>query len=404
LFIGQLARGTGMWMQMVTVPWLVLILGGSAFDLGLVTSMQFIPALVLAPFGGVLADRLPKRKVLMATQLVGGLQATALLLLVLTDLVAIWHLLVLAVVYGLVTAVELPVRQAFSAELVPREDLRNAISLHSAAWNTTRLVGPGIAGLLIATAGIAASVAVSAVASTIVIATVSMMSRRDKHREPVDASEARGILGSLADAFRYALRTPSVLWSLVLIGAGSAMGIMIFQTLAPLFAVNILGLGSAGYGSLMGIWGAGAVVAAFTIAFRGGRDTRRAMVVGALVLAVLLVVLAMAEVPEIAFGITALLGFFQIMMVQNVNLTVQQVVPHELRGRVMGLYVTVFHGANPLGALTAGTMAELLGIQGTFVLGGVALAAVALTVAWRLRGEPQIADTSRPPRPEAAGT
>ena len=222
-WIGQIISLVGTWMQSVSQPWLVLLLHGSPIQLGLVLAFQFAPSLALAPLGGVLADRVDKRRLLIFTQSVAALQALVLFGLTVTGVVQIWHIMALALALGFVNALDMPVRQAFAAELVPREDLMNAITLNSASFNLARVIGPAVAGITLAFFGPAFNFAINAVSYLGVLVALrwmdpaAMLRRARPERHP-------SIRSSLKEGISYALRTPNVLWPLVLLAGMGTFG------------------------------------------------------------------------------------------------------------------------------------------------------------------------------------
>ncbi|HEX2195117.1 MAG TPA: MFS transporter [Candidatus Limnocylindria bacterium] len=380
---GQIVSLVGTWMQSVSQPWLVLLLGGSPIQLGTVLALQYAPALFLAPLGGVLADRVDKRRALMVANAVASLEAVVLFSLTVTGVVEIWHVMVLASVLGVVNAVEMPLRQAFSAELVPRRDLANAIALNSATFNLARILGPAIAGLTLAIFGPAFNFALNAVSYLAVLAGLWLMRPGELLlRERPD--EPGSVRSSLAEGLRYARRTPSVLWPLVLLGGFAIFG-MNFQTLLPLYARDTLGLGAEGYGALFASMGAGSLVGSLTLAFVGSRRPLAALIMGgAVFFLVFEVALGLVRVPLAAFPLMVVLGLSSMLMVNSINVMIQGSVADELRGRVMSLYVTVFAGSAPIGGFFAGVVAELWGPPAGFLLGAAITSAFVAVVAWQL--------------------
>jgi MFS family permease len=283
-----------------------------------------------------------------------------------------------------VTALELPVRQAYLTELVPPELGTNAVALHSTAWNTARFIGPGLAGVMIATLGIAATFAFAAIVAVVVGWTILVIERRPRHRRP-RAPVTMRVLASLREGAAHAARDPLIRWALVFVTAGGILGIQTFQTLAPLYATDALGLGAGGYGALVSIWGLGAVVASYGIAWFGHGDRRPWLVLGGLGMALVLGAMALVQVVPVAFVLAGLLGVCQIALVQNALISVQQAAPDAMRGRVMGLYTTVFQGFSPLGALLAGITAGLVGVPGAMLLASLVLAGVMTAGAVGLR-------------------
>ena len=401
-WFGQLVSLAGTWMQSVSQPWLVLLLGGSPLQLGLVIALQYTPAMFLAPISGVLADRVDKRKALMAAQAAAMLQAAVLFTLTITGVVEIWHILILASVLGLVNAVEMPMRQAFAAELVPREELMNAIALNSSSFNAARIVGPAIAGVTLALWGPAANFGINAVSYLAVLFGLSRMDPSALHR--IERPERfDSVLASLAEGLRYARRTPMVLWPLVLLAGMATFG-MNFQTLLPLFARNTLQLGADGYGALFAVMGVGSLVGSLALAYSGSqRPLLRLILGGAVVFAAFEAALGLSRSLFAIYPIIAMVGLASMLMVNTINVTVQYHVPNELRGRVMSLYVMVFAGSAPLGGFFAGAVSELWGAPVGFLLGAGISTVVIVLAGWQLLRQGNVrADDAAPPGPVAA--
>jgi len=374
-FGGMVGRGAIVWLLFVSLPWYALQLGAGPVELGVVTALQSLPTLFVAPFGGVVADRLHRPRVLVACQLLSAVVAGALCLATVAGLVTIPLLMLAALSLGVITALELPVRQAYLTELVPAELATNAVALHSTAWNTARFIGPGLAGVLIATVGIAATFAFAALVAVIVAWTILVIEQRPWHRRERAPITTR-VLESLREGAAHAARDPLIRWSLVFVTAGGILGIQTFQTLAPLYATEELGLGAGGYGALISVWGLGAVMAAYAMAWFAQGDRRPWLIAGGLGMAVALGALALVDLVPVAFALALALGVCQIALVQNAMISVQQAAPDAMRGRVMGLYTTVFQGFSPFGAILAGVTASLLGVPGAMLLAAIALACV----------------------------
>jgi MFS family permease len=398
LFIsGQIVSLVGTWMQSVSQPWLVLLLGGSPIQLGIVLALQFTPPMLFSPLGGVLADRVDKRKVLMGTQLGAMIQAGILFALTFSGVVEIWHIYVLAFSLGMVSSVDMPVRQAFAAELVPREDLVNAIALNSATFNAARVVGPAIAGITLALFGPAANFGINTVSYFAVLAGLWMIDPVGLYRAERPAQFA-SVRSSLAEGFRYAKNTPSILWPLVLLG-GVAMFGMNFQTLLPLYARDEMGMGASGYGALYAAMGVGSLIGSLWLAFSGGRRALARLILGGCaVFVVFLLVLGLLPTPYAAFPTIVVVGIASMLMVNTINVTIQNGVTDELRGRVMSLYVLVFAGSAPIGGILAGTLAELFGAAMAFVIGAAVSGVVLAVVAWQLLSKGALRDIGRPSR------
>ncbi|HEV7200553.1 MAG TPA: MFS transporter [Candidatus Limnocylindria bacterium] len=377
---GQVVSLVGTWMQSVSQPWLVLELGGSALQVGTVIALQFAPALFLAPIGGVLADRFDKRGLLLVTQALAMLQAATLFGLTFSGGIEIWQIQVLALILGITSAFDMPVRQSFVAEVVPRRDLLQAIALNSASFNLARVVGPAVAGITLALFGSAFNFGINTLTYTAVLVGLLLIDPKTLIRVPIPAIQP-SIRTSLREGFQYAAQTPSVLWLLVLLG-GMSVFAMNFQTLLPLFARFTLDMDAGAYGALFAVMGAGSLVGSLVLAFMGeSRPRLRLILGGGVAFLVFEVMLGLIRTPALAYPVVALVGLASMLMVNTINATVQRSVPDELRGRVMALYVTVFAGSGPLGGLFAGAVAQVLGPPAGFII-GAALASIFLALTW----------------------
>lgn len=385
----QFVSQVGWWMQGVALPWLLLELGGTPTQLGLIVALQFGPAMFLAPVGGVLADRFDKRRILVVTESLAKVQALVLFFLVVSGVAEIWHVLAVTATIGLVSAVDMPVRQAFAAELVPKDDLLNGIALNSASFNLARVLGPALAGVMIATVGNGANFAFNAATYFAALAGLLRLDA-SRIRRLVPGGDGRTPLRStLTAGVEFAWRTPTVLWALVLL-AGIFLFAMNFSTLLPLFAHDALALDGAGYGALFAAMGIGALAAALLLAFMGSRPILALILGSGAAFAVFLVLLGLSRSPVMAYPLMVGNGFFGMLLVNGLNGVVQWHVPDELRGRVMALWVTVFAASVPGGALLAGVVAERWGSPAGFVLGGLLFGAVLAFVAWQLVREPSV--------------
>ena len=383
-WFGQMGSLIGAWMQSVALPWLVLDLGGSPIQLGLVMAFLFGPAMFLAPIGGVLADRLDKRRTLLAVNAVAMLQATTLFLLALSGSIEIWHVYLLGLVAGVVNAVEMPVRQSFVAELVPRRDLTNAIALSSTSFNLSRVIGPAIAGLTIAAFGVWSNFAINAVSYVSVLVGLFLIDPSRLHAVP-RPDVFPSIRSSLGEGLRFARATPSVLWPLVLLGGTAALA-MNYQTLLPLFVRDALGMDSGGYGVVYAAMGLGALVGSLALAFMAHRRPMLRLIIGGgAIFLILAFALGFVRTPPLAVALVVGIGLTSMLMVNTINVTIQNSVPDALRGRVMALYVTVFAGTAPIGGLIAGAMAQAFGAPVALSVGAALGGVVLVLVAWQLR-------------------
>lgn len=387
-FGGQIVSLVGTWMQMVAQAWLVLELTGDPFLLGVVAAMQFLPVTILGLFGGLIADSLPKRRTLLATQVVQMLLAFGLFALVVTGHVEIWHIIVMAALLGITNAVDMPTRQAFVVEMVGRGDVANAVALNSAVFNGSRIIGPAVAGIVIGAAGGDTSVAflLNGISFLAVIAAYGLMRDEELDLPPLLArpTSMGGVWTTLAEGIGYVRRTDLVLMATVIVGLASLFG-MNFGVVIPAMARGVLGTDATGYGFLMTASGIGSLTAALLIAFSG--HSRPAVIGGgALLLGVSL--LAASRIGDFwpAMAAMALMGFGAISMAATANATIQLSVPDELRGRVISVYTTVFVGSSPIGALVAGWIASGYGVEASLAVSGLACVLIGATAtAWLRR-------------------
>jgi len=401
-FAGQGLSLVGTWMTAVAQSWLVLQLTGDPFDLGLIGVAQFTPVLILGLFGGLIADALPKRSTMYATQLVAMGVSFLLFALAATHTVQLWHVFVLAVVMGVRNAVDMPTRQAFAVDMVGREDLGNAVALNSAMFNGARIVGPAIAGVAIGAFGVAPAFLIDAISFLAVLVALFLMdgdALRSAPRLERPAS-AGAVAANLAEGLTYVRRTGVIFLAVVVIGVVATFGIN-FSIVIPPLAATTLGVGAAGYGFLMAASGTGSLVAALLIAFRGTRPSR--MLLGAVVLGVAEMVIGTSQSYAADLALMFMAGAGAITMMATANTTMQLAVPDALRGRVMSVYTTVFAGSSPVGGLTMGAIASSFGAQVALFVGGLVsfvagLAGVAWYRALKAAGEiPARVDSGRLP-------
>jgi MFS family permease len=368
-YLGQLLSLGGSWMQSTAQGWLVLELTGSALRLGIVTATASLPTLVFTLWAGDLADRHDKRRILVVAQAVS--LAAALVLAVLTDVGAItfaW-ILGLVLVLGTASAFEIPTRQAFFVDLVGSRDLPNAIALNSAAFNATRIVGPALAGILIGTAGIAACFYANAVSYVAVLAGLLLI-RLPRHRA---APRVLSTLESIREGLAY-IRGDRLSRTLVWLVAGMSITAFPYIMLLPVFARDVLRVGAPGLGTLLAATGAGALVAGIALAARGAALRRGPLILGAsAAFGLLLLAFATTRSFPLALLLLAAAGFSMILNNASVNALLQARVPDRLRGRVMSVYVFMFVGSTPLGALQAGWLARVYGAPTALAVGALAL-------------------------------
>jgi len=355
-FIGQLISFTGTWMQSVALGWLVLRLTDSPALLGLVAVASSLPVLLLSLPAGTVIDRVSKWRLLIATQLVAMLLAVILAVLTLTGTVQVWHVLVLAALLGVVNAFDAPARQAFTVEMVGREDLLNAIALNASIFNAARMVGPAVAGVVVALIGEGPAFALNATSFLFVLAGLLMM-RLPAHTRPAGSWRA----GQLREGLAYIAGEPRVRALLVQAGAISLF-CFVYLPLLPIFARDVFGMGADGLGLLAGASGFGALVAALMLAVLGDRIPRgRLLMAAALVYPALMIgFTAMRSLP-LAMLFLALAGWAGVTTMALTNTLIQSIVPDALRGRVMSVFTLLLMGLSPMGGLAAGTLAQLVG-------------------------------------------
>lgn len=365
---GMLVSNVGTWMQRVAQDWLVLVvLGAGPASLGITTGLQFLPFLLVAPLGGVLADRFPKHHLLRATNAFLGAVGLTLGVLVLTGAVQVWHVYVLAFLLGVGAALDNPARQAFVSELVGPDELTNAVGLNSASFNAARLAGPAAAGLLIAVIGTGWVFIVNALTFAAPIVALSLL--RTKVTAPRSSEdEDVGPLGRLAEGFRYVRGRPDILMLMGVMFFVGTFG-MNFQMTSALMATQVFDKGPAEYGVLGSIMAIGTLTGAL-VAARRGAPRRRVVIIGALVFGALEILAGLMPTYE-SFAVSLVpLGMAAMTVLVVGNAYVQTTVPRVVRGRVMSLYVMVLMGGTPLGAPMIGWVAELLGARWSLLGGG----------------------------------
>jgi predicted MFS family arabinose efflux permease len=380
-FAGQAVALVGAWMQQVAQAWLVLSLTNSPLRLGLVGSLSFTPVLLFAIVGGAVADRLPKRRLLVVTQSVLATQTLTLAALVWTGHVRYWHVCVLAIVWGIANTIDLPTRQSFVVEMVGRADVPNAVALNSAAFNAARIVGPALGGVLIARAGVAPAYVINGCAFIVVIGTLLAMRARGA---PLPRT-GNGLAAEIAEGLAYARRTPRIM---LVLGVLFVISITVFNfsIYVPLFARNVVQRGPEGLGLLMAAVGVGAVGGALTLGLLRAPSLTLLFVTGFLSCAGLLTMSALRDFTLSAVTLF-LLGWVSVIVATGCNVALQLAAPDALRGRIMSLHTFIYGGVFPVGAFTVGSISEQWGVPmafraaGTFGLVGLG----AVLAWWRLR-------------------
>jgi len=382
-YAAQLLALVGGWMQTVAQAWLVLQLTDSPFKLGLISTLQFSPILMFSLVAGAVADRLPKRGLLVTTQTTLACQALLLGALVSTGRVQYGHVAVLGLVLGFANAVDQPARQSFVMDMVGKGDVANAVALNSAAFNAARIVGPAVAGVLIGRVGVGPVFFINSVGFVGVILTLLRLEARG-----LPARERRAtMLEEIVEGLRYARRTPRLLLALGLVLSVSLF-VFNFTVYVPLLARTVLGLGAEGFGFLMASLGVGAVAGALTVGGFGSREPELGrMFLSAAVAFAALLGLGLSRHVWTAAPLLFVTGYFGIMLMATCNTSMQLRAPDALRGRVMSLYTWVTGGVFPVGAFLVGSISQAWGVSAAFLwngtLGLLALAGIMLW--WRLR-------------------
>ncbi len=376
---GGLVSLTGSWIQITAQSWLVYDLTGSPFMLGMVALANTIPTMVLALFGGVIADRSEKRHLLIATQSTFMAVSVVLALLTLTGRIAVWHILALSVVSGIAAAMDMPARQSLISHLVEREDLMNAIALNSAVFNGSRIVGPAIAGLIIdqfgGRAGPGWSFAINSISYLAVIGALLTI--------PVDsrpvAGERQRVLREVREGVAFAWQHPALRMLLSLLAITGVFGFS-FTVLMPVFARDVLHVPARGFGALLTASGIGATIGVLTLA--STRPRRPGAVIMGTFAGFVVLLAAFAASTSYTLSLLLMIGVSGTMTsyLSATNTTIQSTVPDALRGRVMSLYILAFFGTAPIGGLLIGSLASALGAQRAVLLGAIVCGLGALSL------------------------
>lgn len=367
-FSGQMISLIGTWMDNIAEAWLVYRLTGSSLLLGTVAFAGQIPAFLMGPLAGMVADRYNRRKIVIATQTASMILAGILAFLTITKRVTVGEVILLAALMGVVNAFDIPTRQAFLVEMVGREDLMNAIALNSSMFNAARIIGPSIAGILVATIGEGWCFFANSVSYIAVIAGLLMM--RVPHREP--ERRAGSPFDHIADGFRFVWNTVPIRAVLLLLGLVSLVALP-YSVLMPVFAKNVLHGDARTLGVLMGATGIGAMSGALVLASR-----TRVQGLGKLVwiacasFGVFLILFSLSRRYLLSVLLLVPAGFSMMMQMTSSNTLIQSMVPDRFRGRTLAIYSMMFMGMSPLGALLAGALADRIGAPATLALGGLA--------------------------------
>lgn len=374
---GQIISTVGTWMQSVAMPWLALQITHSGFLVGLVLASQFLPVLLGSPLGGVVADRFRKRNVLLVTQSLFTLPSFALFALTATGHVQYWMVIVAAVATGTINLFDVPARQAFVVEMVGKQDLMNAIALNSSVFNGAAVVGPAVAGVLIAVVGVPICFLANSVSYLAAIGALLLM-----RNLPVLVPERhqQHWARRLAEGASYARHEPIVGLLLVVVGVFSLFA-MNRMTLIPLFADQVLHVGAQGFGVLVGSMGLGALFGALTLAFfpQMGADPRRQIWMAAIWVAAL-IEFSISRAFLVSAAALFVAGYCQISFIAAANNRIQTITPDHLRGRVMALYAQALIGVGPFGAVQAGALATLFGAPWAMAVGATIAGVVVISI------------------------
>jgi len=389
-FTGQSISLIGTWMQQVAMSWLVYRLTNSVFLLGIVGFVGQIPTFLFSPFAGVIADRHNRRNILVVTQFLAMLQALILSFLILTKNIQVWHLVVLSALLGIINSFDIPIRQAFTVEMIEnREDLGNAIALNSSMVNAARLVGPSIGGILIASVGEGACFLLNAISYLPVIASFLMMKVAQKKMK----SQRRHIFLELKEGFSYAFNFSPIKLILMLLALISLMGVP-YQVLMPVFARDIFHGGPRTLGFLIAMSGIGALTGAIYLAARKSvLGLGRIIAWAAGLFGAGIIVFSFSRVLWISMLLLLLCGFGMMVQMASSNTVLQTIVDEDKRGRIMSFYTMSFMGMSPFGSLLAGGLASKIGVTDTLLIGGLCCIIGAFMFARRL---PSLREKVRP--------
>jgi MFS family permease len=372
-WLGQLVSIFGTWMQSIGQIWLVLQLTHSAFQIGLVGALQGLPILFFSLFGGVFADLWPKRRILFLTQVLSAAQALALYGLVATHSQALWQLYLLALLQGVTNCVYRPASQAFLVELVGRSDLTRAVALYSSIATVGRILGPSLAGLLIAASGgVAPLFLLNGISYVAVLVALALMDPRQLYgqanRQTVQSEDQpTSIWQQVGEGLGYVWRTPAILVVVVVVGLVLLFGSN-FNVVLPLFATAVLGAGAQGFGFLSAAFGVGALVATLGMAARNPTPTVRQVLLGSLGFSVLVLAFGLAHAYLPALALITAVGGAETLFAELAVAMVQRLAPDHLRGRVVSVYILFFDGTLPPGYVLTGWLTAKYGPSATLVL------------------------------------
>jgi MFS family permease len=373
-FAGQVVSNIGTWMQRIAQDWLVLSLTGSATAVGVTTALQFLPMLLFGLYGGVLVDQLPRRRTLLFTQSAMAVTGIALAALTLTGHVEVWHVYLAAFAVGLATVVDNPARQSFVSDMVGPEQLQNAVSLNSANFQSARLVGPAVAGLMITGVGTGWAFLFNGLSFVAPIAGLLLMRARELH---IVERAPRG-KGQLREGLRYVAGRPDLIWTITLVGFVGTFGFN-FPVYLSAFADDVFHAGAGAYSAFNTLMAVGSLVGAL-LAARRGTARMRVMIGAAVAFGALELVAATAPDLWLFALLMVPVGMFGMTINVTANTSVQMGTDPAMRGRVMALYMMVFMGGSPIGAPIAGWITDVYGVRAGLAVGGTIAAAAAVTI------------------------
>ncbi|SHG11266.1 Predicted arabinose efflux permease, MFS family [Bacteroides luti] len=380
-FSGQSLSLIGTWVQRIAIPWLVYRLTGSAFLLGFVGFAGQIPTFILAPFAGVLTDRLNRYHIMIVSQILSMIQALALALLFFTNTIEVWNVLLLSVIQGCINAFDTPARQSFVIEMVEdKNDIGNAVALNSSMFNGARLVGPSIAGVLIASLGEGACFLINGISYIFVVISLLLMKVKPQEKKTKDTN----IIKEFKEGFTYTFGFPPIRSIIILLTLISLMG-MPFSVLMPIFAKDIFHGGSHIFGFLMGASGVGALIGAAYLASRKSVvGLEKIIPLAAVVFGLGLVSFSLSSSFPLSIILMIITGVGMMMQTACSNTILQTISDNDKRGRVMSFYTMAFMGTAPIGSFLAGSMASMIGAPATLLIGGIACVIGALVFAQKL--------------------
>ncbi|QOV37566.1 MFS transporter [Streptomyces ferrugineus] len=377
-FLGQVVSNTGTWMQRIAQDWLVLTLTGSSAAVGITTALQFLPMLLFGLYGGVLVDRLPKRRTLLVTQSAMAVTGLVLAFLTLTGHVQVWHVYLAAFAVGLATVVDNPARQSFVSEMVGPDQLQNAVSLNSANFQSARLIGPAVAGLMITGVGTGWAFLANGLSFVAPITGLLLMRARELHA----VERAPRGKGQLREGLRYVAGRPELIWTIVLAGFVSTFGFN-FPVYLSAFADDVFHAGAGSYSLFNTLMAVGSLAGAL-LAARRGTARMRVLIAGAVAFGTMEIVAAFAPSLWLFALLMAPIGMFGMTVNVTANSSIQMATDPGMRGRVMALYMMVFMGGAPLGAPIAGWITDTYGVRAGLAVGGAITAVAAVTIALAL--------------------